>query len=448
MADAIDYGAHESAIDYGAHSSAEESHPILDAAKSFGSGFAQGVNPFHGFLDTIDALQRDPVGTVKSGALNLLAHPYMAMARAWDAAKEGKAEEAAAHVQSALMDPTGQLEEAMVKSATPGQRLEGAGQLLGQGTLAMAGAKSAPKVATVATAAKEVLATPAGAELAGAALGGAAGHAIGEGFGGAYVGRQIGKLLARKLTQEPEAAPPPPTEAQARPLLDKIASNPDYGGKPFDKLSAAEQDAVRSIADSIEGKKPPPLPGPGPLKQPVDIGETQAEPKAAKPRTRGPVMPPLAEKAPPVPEQPPEAPGQPAGPVRAPINTAARPYLGGEEAPNAVEAANRAAASDKIATALIKAGITDEHLAQVEALPASAARQFWEAAGASNKPGYVPSAATIDSIRDLVKAREAKGPQLVVTPKAGPLPKALQGKPASTIKLATALADLMEGTGK
>ncbi len=299
-------------------------HPVLDAAKSVASGFGQGLNPFHGMLDTLDALQKDPVGTVKSGALEILAHPYMAMARAYDAAKEGKTEEAAAHLASAF-DPAGaQTEEARIKAATPGQRLEGLSQAAGQGVQALLIPKVAEKFPAVGNKVADIATRPGIIKAGGTAAGAAVAGPI-----GAVIGRELAEDFSNfinKPKEIPKPPPLPPAEEVARPLLQQIAVNTDSGfGKSFDKLTEAEKNTVRTIADNIEGRRAASAPAPGPLAAPIDIGEPPAQPKPARavPNVNGqPLRPPLATPEPAVPEQPPAAPGQPAGPVRPPVASA------------------------------------------------------------------------------------------------------------------------------
>lgn len=475
-----DQGTYEVTTDEGPP---EESHPIIEGAKSFGSGFLQGVNPFHGALETLQKLAEDPVGTVKNGAIEVLAHPYMALGRAWDAAKQGKDEEAAAHIQSAFLPAGAQTEEGATKAATPGQRLEGVGQLAGEGIQALVTGKAGEKAPAAAQGVTNTIReNPRGAQVVGGAVGAAAGHMTGVHYVGPVVGAEVGRRVAAAIVDRLKL----PSEAGARPLLDEISLTPEYGGKPFEKLSAPEQAHVRSIADAIEGKKPPGLPPPGPTK--VDIGPTGRQSLSAPPRprevdvpggeqpgsiaprgspqsiqappgkptlpqsglspvtapalARAPLTPPLAEKTPPLPEQPPEAPGKPAGPVTPPVHKGANAYLGGEEAPSAPEAANRAKVADKIGTALAKAGVTDEHLTEIEALPPAQARKFWEAAGGIHREGYVPSSGTIDGIRAVVKEKQASGPKLVVKPKSVPLPAHLANNPKAA-SAARSLSEMM-----
>ncbi len=378
---------------------------IGEAMGSFASGFGQGINPFHGMLETLDALQKDPVGTVKSGALNILAHPYMAMARAYDAAKAGKPEEAAVHLASAF-DPTGaQTEEAAVKTATPGQRLEGVGQLVGQGAGALLTAKVPGIAKTVASKAidlvPDIVHDPA-AQAATGVISPRAKNAM-------QVVSKIKK--ARDAYQEASAAvaEEAPSEAAARPILDQIAQTPGYGDKPFDKLTPAEQAHVRSIADSIEGKKPPALPPPGP--KVVETGEPPyVPPQRPSVNTNGaPLRPPLATPEPPVPEQPPVPRGTPAGPVRPPLAQQApeafrNPETTGLQGPRA---ANRANVAQKIGQKIVDLGITNDQLDTLVAHPKEAAT-FWEAIGKVHKSGYVPSTDTIDAVRDFVKAAQPK----------------------------------------
>lgn len=113
--------------------------PQPSTAQNFGSGFLEGVNPFRG----VDTLLEHPLETIGNTAKEVFLHPYMAAGRAYEAAKEGRPEEAAAHLGNALMPAGFATEEAETKAATPGQRAEGYGQLLGQLTQAGLMAKGA-----------------------------------------------------------------------------------------------------------------------------------------------------------------------------------------------------------------------------------------------------------------------------------------------------------------
>lgn len=150
-------------------------NPVVEGAKNLGKGFVEGVNPFHGIGDAIEAVKNDPTGTLKDAALNVFAHPYMAAARAYQALKAGKPEEAAAHLQRAMSPAGFTNEEASTKMAQPGNRMEGFGQNLGglvQALIAPEVAAKAPEfaadAANFAKAGNKPLAIGA-AKLAGAA---------------------------------------------------------------------------------------------------------------------------------------------------------------------------------------------------------------------------------------------------------------------------------------
>lgn len=333
---------------------------------------------------------------------------------------------------------THQSVDPIVSDVSEGNLAGAAGRLTGTAASLLAPKLVPPAVAAagkLASAAVDVAAHPVTRDVVGLAVPQAA-HAL------SLLNR--GAKLLEKLKSAPDA-PTASTEVASRPILDEIAANPDFGGKLFDKLTPDEQKSVRKIADNIERKGPPALPAPGPLPAPIDLGEP-VKPATTRPAAmpvRTPLRPPLAEAAPPLPEQPAAAPGQSAGPVKPPLNEAAKPYMGGENAPSAPEAANRAKVADKIGTALAKAGITAEHIDQVEALPAAQARQFWEAAGSINREGYVPSSDTISGIREIVKAKETPGPKLVIKPKAAAPPATLANNPKA-LKIAQSLRDLMQ----
>lgn len=139
---------------------------------NFVKGAASKLNPINmvsGAIDSAKAAYEHPIDS----ALAVLAHPYQALSRAKDALKAGNYEEAAAHVASAL-DPTGfATEDSAVKTATPGQRAEGLGELMGTGLSAYLGEKL-PELAKIhgpeaarAIAAKLPETTPVQRELIG-----------------------------------------------------------------------------------------------------------------------------------------------------------------------------------------------------------------------------------------------------------------------------------------
>lgn len=283
---------------------------------NFGSGFAQGINPFHGMLETIDALGKDPVGTIKTGALNILAHPYVAMSKAWDAAKSGNAELAAAHLQNAL-DPAGAFtEEANIKAHTPGQRAEGVGQAIGQGVQALVLPKVSEKVPAAASKVKEVATRPGVIKAAGTYAGAHLGGPV-----GAIIGRELAGDLSDLINKAPEVAANPPE-------VDAIAKG--MGGASYDALTEAGQQTVKRVFDQMRGVKPPPLPkqtsGPGPLPGPIDIGEPPKPPVAPKvrPNVNGaPLRPPMAESAPTPPETAEVPPAASREPLKPPVKLSA-----------------------------------------------------------------------------------------------------------------------------
>lgn len=111
----------------------------------FASGALSKLNPVNtlrGMADTLEGLYKDPAGTAGNFVKNVLAHPYSAIARGVEAAKAGKAEEAMAHFASAANIGGFATEGSEVKTATPGQRATGFGELLGTGLNAYLTAKA------------------------------------------------------------------------------------------------------------------------------------------------------------------------------------------------------------------------------------------------------------------------------------------------------------------
>lgn len=135
----------------GQYSFAESHIPIPEQSSGtspvgdFIRGAASKLNPVNALRGMADLVQQGyehPLDT----AAEVLGHSYMALKRAKAAYDIGNHEEAAAHLMSAL-DPAGQVTEAsLAKTATPGKRAEGFGELVGTGLGAYLGAK-APEIA-------------------------------------------------------------------------------------------------------------------------------------------------------------------------------------------------------------------------------------------------------------------------------------------------------------
>lgn len=228
---------------------ATESHPVLDAVKDFASGAWSKLSPVQilkGMADTVQAAAADPAGTAKNFGKEVLGHPYMALGRALEAAKQGKTEEALAHFDSALSPVGFMTEPSQVKAATPGQRATGFGELAGIGANAYLTAKLPEVAPKVAAKVAEVAKNPDVIEAAGTAAGGFVGHQLGEAVGGAVVGNRLGKALgkyiANAITKEPEGtaaareAQPPPLPAQvpsATPAAAPLPPSRQLGAGPI-----------------------------------------------------------------------------------------------------------------------------------------------------------------------------------------------------------------------
>lgn len=417
------------------------------------SGFLQGVNPFHGMSETIEAFKKDPVAAAKSGLLETLAHPFMALGRAWDAAKEGKQEEAAAHLSTLFMP---QLEEPAVKMATPGQRAEGAAQMAGIPIGAVALAKLPHFAAGAAARGGEIL-----GNAAEVALDPRLRDVITKTIPGGKAVRTAGEIArdnaaARAVSEVPKGLPPGELQPISSNLNTPVAApaeaprginNPGTPYRPGPTMpqsagpQTALQSAIMQAVDSGQVRKISPTS--------IEIKIPPAKPslfatKAVAPEsmTRKPLLPPLGERDPVPPAQAGSS-GASAGPVRPPLHEGTKAYLGGEDAPIAKVVQNRARVADKIASAMLKQGITDAHLAQIEELPPSQARKFWEAIGAIHKGDYVPSSGTIDSIRAIIKDKSLQGPKLVAKPKPAPSTGPLAKNPKA-LRIATSLAELMQ----
>jgi hypothetical protein len=113
-------------------------------------------------------------------------------------------------------------------------------------------------------------------ELLGVNLGAKGAAQIGRGLGKAYqAGREAFKTAGEAAAPEAAApaaapeAPPAPTETElaAKKTLDDIAMSPDFYGRPFDKLTEAEQNVVRHIASKLGTNVTPAAPAAPPTPQ-------------------------------------------------------------------------------------------------------------------------------------------------------------------------------------
>lgn len=350
------------------------------AIRDFVSGAASKLNPLKMLADTADAAKaawNDPIDT----AIEILGHQYKALGRAKDAFSDGKYEEAAAHLASAI-DPTGSVTEgATVKAATPGQRAEGFGELFGTGLQAYLGAKAPEALSS----AKQYIASKPGiGKLAAGAAGAIAGHATGIPYGGA-LGAAAGRMIAGDLTggTEATAATPPPLPQQPQP------------GPPT----------------------PPPLP-PSPMAQAAQEFNARNAPMTPEPTQTPTPTPPNGTVPPPglnrpVPPVPQDYPGSKL--LYDPESFMQPDKLWGQSDffKNSSALSSRGDIAFKAASVIDKAGISQQDLMTIEAHP-EAATAFWDnlakVPGLSKQEGYTFSDATKAAIRQAL-------PKIQVSPK-------------------------------
>lgn len=370
----------------------------------FASAALSRLNPVEAIRsigNTISDIANHPVDTIIANS------PIGAFKRAKEAFDAGDLNAAGVHVMAGMI-PGGQMEEDAFTDIAHGDVAKGSGKLAGDIAAAVIPAKVIPKVAGAVSSAAEHAAEILEHPKTQAAIR----QSIRQipGARAALTAREVSRDLAAKkaVAEVPEWTPP---QAPLQPIPENSPAGPPSPTGTSEPMRPSG--VVQMPSRNVQAVGP-----------------------------RAPLRPPLAEKAP-TPEDIPEAPGTSAGPVRPPLHEGTKAYLGGEDAPIAKVVENRARVANKIASAMLKQGITDAHLAQIEELPPSQARKFWEAIGAIHKGDYVPSSATIDSIRAIIKDKAPQGPKLVAKPKPAPSTGPLAKNPKA-LRIATSLAELMQ----
>jgi hypothetical protein len=255
--------------------------------------------------------------------------------------------------------------------------------------------------------AKNLVTRPSVLRTAGTLVGGHIGGPL-----GAVVGREVASDLASSLNapqvtkipppapsvpSPPVAATPPPLPVEVAPAQPPPLPVPKgVDPKVWEKLSPELQEQLRLKTEGIEIQRSS-NPAPQPPRDPSYYG---VEPKPATPVT------PEVTKIPFEPER--------------------------EAAGAAKVTKAQAAVADKIGSALVKAGVTDELLEQISKSPEAEA-MFRAKVGPLHAEDYVPSPETWKAVRDYVKRNKAEAP----------MPTHLQNNPKAAAA-AIALGDLMK----
>lgn len=420
-------------------------HPPSDL-ENFGKGIASKLSPLSivkGTMDTAKAVYEHPIDT----AMSVLAHPYFALGRAKDALMAGKIDEAHAHIQSAI-DPTGFLtEDDMVKAATPGQRAEGFGGLVGTGLSALLTAKAPGLLKSGAAKALDALPETTAAEREAVGI-------LSPRTKNVLAVAQRAKDVRNALAKTAEAPAPTPARATTAPPPAPVEPPPlpasselqDFVKKlGFESYERAPE-KVQQMADqaiqarSLTAKTPFPAesaeaPAP-PVEAPISITPSKTvnqlidEELAAKRAAAAPA---------------PAAQVTPVSPLAAAptVSEAPAAYLNQEtsglQIPQEVNA--RQAVGAKLAEHLKNAGITSGDVAAIKRAGPATEELFWDNLGQAHKPGYNPSPETRLVIeRELAGPKPIGGTPTVAEPE--PIPAALAKNPKA-LAIAKALRESM-----